>query len=303
MMRPRAAAPPLVSLAALAAAWSVALPWWTATWRELPALTGLPAAASPTDVDRLLSSAALVAAGPLLLWLTAITVTAWLGLLPGALGRLSRRCASAITPVALRAVVRGALGVTLSGTAVAAGLPAHAVAEPDLPAVGRPVVALTEPAPDGSPGIPASPQPAPGSAQPPASGPPAPAAASPTRPETVPTPAATPPGPTPSPVAGPAPAAGATSPVAGSPANPPGPPSATPRPAVEAAARPAGPAIVVVQRGDCLWDIAARALGDGASDADVAAAWPRWYAANRDVVGPDPDLLHPGAVLRPPAGG
>lgn len=61
--------------------------------------------------------------------------------------------------------------------------------------------------------------------------------------------------------------------------------------------RPRG---VVVHRGDTLWDVAARALGPDATDADVAEAWPRWYAANRDVVGDDPDLLLPGQVLVPP---
>jgi hypothetical protein len=57
---------------------------------------------------------------------------------------------------------------------------------------------------------------------------------------------------------------------------------------------------VVVRRGDTLWDIAARALGPGASDADIAASWPRWHAANRSTIGPDPDLILPGQLLRPP---
>lgn len=53
----------------------------------------------------------------------------------------------------------------------------------------------------------------------------------------------------------------------------------------------------VVQRGDSLWSIAERALGP---DADVAALvdhWHRTYAANRAVVGDDPDLIHPGQQL------
>jgi nucleoid-associated protein YgaU len=57
---------------------------------------------------------------------------------------------------------------------------------------------------------------------------------------------------------------------------------------------------VVVHRGDTLWDIARRHLGPGASDAEVAAAWPRWYATNQHVIGPDPDVLLPGQVLRAP---
>ncbi len=57
---------------------------------------------------------------------------------------------------------------------------------------------------------------------------------------------------------------------------------------------------VVVHRGDSLWSIAARHLGGGASDTEIAREWPRWYDTNRDVVGPDPDLLLPGQVLHAP---
>jgi nucleoid-associated protein YgaU len=57
---------------------------------------------------------------------------------------------------------------------------------------------------------------------------------------------------------------------------------------------------VVVRRGDSLWDIAARHLGPGATAAEVAAEWPRWYAANRGAVGADPDLIRPGQRLSPP---
>lgn len=57
---------------------------------------------------------------------------------------------------------------------------------------------------------------------------------------------------------------------------------------------------VVVQRGDTLWTIAARHLGPGASDAEIAQAWPAWFDANRGVIGDDPDLILPGQVLRAP---
>jgi nucleoid-associated protein YgaU len=60
---------------------------------------------------------------------------------------------------------------------------------------------------------------------------------------------------------------------------------------------------VVVRRGDTLWDIAARYLGPDASAAEVAGEWPRWYRANRAVIGADPDLLIPGERLVPPPGG
>jgi nucleoid-associated protein YgaU len=61
------------------------------------------------------------------------------------------------------------------------------------------------------------------------------------------------------------------------------------------------PDAVVVVSGDCLWTIAARAIGPYATDAEIAVAWPRWYARNRITIGADPDLLIPGMVLRPPA--
>jgi len=64
---------------------------------------------------------------------------------------------------------------------------------------------------------------------------------------------------------------------------------------------------IVVRPGDTLWDLAEADLqgrtGAAPADAQVAAAWPRWWAANRDAVGADPHLLHPGTRLTPPAGG
>jgi nucleoid-associated protein YgaU len=57
---------------------------------------------------------------------------------------------------------------------------------------------------------------------------------------------------------------------------------------------------VVVRTGDTLWGLAARRLGPGAGNAAIAAAWPEWYAANRAVIGADPDLIRPGQRLRPP---
>lgn len=57
---------------------------------------------------------------------------------------------------------------------------------------------------------------------------------------------------------------------------------------------------VLVRPGDTLWGLAARSLGAEASAATVAEEWPRWYAVNRAVIGPDPDLLLPGQRLRTP---
>lgn len=58
---------------------------------------------------------------------------------------------------------------------------------------------------------------------------------------------------------------------------------------------------VVVRPGDSLWRIAERSLPAEHTAADVAREWPRWYAANRAVVGPDPSLIHPGQRLAPPS--
>jgi nucleoid-associated protein YgaU len=58
----------------------------------------------------------------------------------------------------------------------------------------------------------------------------------------------------------------------------------------------------VVQSGDTLWSIAARYAPDGAGAAGIAASWPTWYAANRALIGADPDLIRPGQVLQAPVG-
>ena len=61
------------------------------------------------------------------------------------------------------------------------------------------------------------------------------------------------------------------------------------------------PASYVVQPGESLWSIAAAELGPAATDEAVATRWPQWYAANRQLIGPDPDPIQPGQVLRIPA--
>lgn len=59
-----------------------------------------------------------------------------------------------------------------------------------------------------------------------------------------------------------------------------------------------------VEPGDTLWGIAARTLRDrdgGWPDgADVGRFWRRIYAANRAVIGDDPDLIFPGQQLSLP---
>lgn len=99
-----------------------------------------------------------------------------------------------------------------------------------------------------------------------------------------------------------------TAPPAAAEGDRPTPPAATTassRPTIRsapAAPVPDAPGTVTVRQGDTLWAIAARHLGPDASDAQIAAAWPVWYASNALLVGPDPDLILPGQVLTVPAG-
>ena len=60
------------------------------------------------------------------------------------------------------------------------------------------------------------------------------------------------------------------------------------------------PRTIVVRSGDTLWSIAERSLPQPHTPADVARSWPRWFAANRAVIGPDPGLIRPGEQLAGP---
>lgn len=59
--------------------------------------------------------------------------------------------------------------------------------------------------------------------------------------------------------------------------------------------------LVRVRPGDSLWRIARTHMPGRPTDRAVSREWHRWYAANRPVIGPDPDLIVPGQHLRPPA--
>jgi hypothetical protein len=60
-------------------------------------------------------------------------------------------------------------------------------------------------------------------------------------------------------------------------------------------------AVRVVTAGDTLWEIAAHSLPAAASDADIDRRWRDIWVANREAIGPDPDLIHPGATLHLPS--
>jgi len=55
---------------------------------------------------------------------------------------------------------------------------------------------------------------------------------------------------------------------------------------------------VVVHPGDTLWALAERDLPEPATDRRVTAHWHDVYRRNRGVIGPDPDLIRPGQVLK-----
>lgn len=56
----------------------------------------------------------------------------------------------------------------------------------------------------------------------------------------------------------------------------------------------------VVEPGDSLWSIARQTGPPAATTAAIDARWRQIWALNRDVVGTDPDLIHPGQQLRLP---
>ncbi|MBM7820808.1 nucleoid-associated protein YgaU [Cellulosimicrobium cellulans] len=216
---------------------------------------------------------------------------------------------AATTPDADPGVVAVDLGWQTSASAPEPAAPAEPAPHPtdaSVPAPSHapsvPTSATAQPAPAVTVPVPESPDPATTATTAPAA--PSTPPGAPDAPSTAPTPPSTP-------AAASAPdraTAPGTAPTAGTSA----PARAPQAPSAAAAQRDAaltvvrdvaadGPREVVVVRGDSLWSIAARHLPDGASDAQVADAVQRWYAANAEVVGDDPDLVRPGQVLVAPS--
>jgi nucleoid-associated protein YgaU len=226
--------------------------------------TGALTAPSADPTAPLLAVVAL-AAWACTAWLGVVVAVTWADRLPGVAGRAARRAGSHLAPHAVRALARVAIG-----GAVAASVFAGSAALAD----GR----SASPSPLASASSTADPLDWPMST---------PHAA---RPSTAGTRSATP-----TPTATPSP-----------------PPARTPVAQRQGPVAPADVAVVpvdvpggvvggvVVQPGDSLWSIAARALSPSASDRQVAQAWPRWWSANRAVLGADPDLIYPGTQLSAP---
>lgn len=72
-------------------------------------------------------------------------------------------------------------------------------------------------------------------------------------------------------------------------------PGQAPKPKSQPRPAPSSPKTYTVKKGDTLWGIAVKFLGNG-------ARWPEIYniPANKKVIGPNPNLIYPGQVLQIP---
>ncbi|MEP6648739.1 MAG: LysM peptidoglycan-binding domain-containing protein [Lapillicoccus sp.] len=240
--------------------------WMAAT----ASLDSARASGPDAPADLLVLGASAVGAA-LLAWLGLGVALALLAAMPGAVGRVAAVAAERVAPAAMRRVTAVVLGTTLATAATPA---AHA--EGPLPA--RTLSTTTSqtaapPAPDPGFGV---------TMRPP-----------------VPDAAAQPVGPEPIVISAPDPGFGAAVPSAPRTAPTLGPLG----PAPHTPASPTGVRTLTVVRGDSLWAIAARHLGPHATTQQVAREWPRWYAANRTVIGRDPNLIRVGQVLTVPTTG
>ena len=258
-------------------------------------------APGPASLAEALTLVVVAVAATLGAWLALSTLAAVVGHLPGRLGDAADRWAPAWTPAVSRRVATVLVGAVMGGalapgTALGEGPTVPSPTGPELapgftttsrqqhvagdePAESKPhlqgrVAVAARTGDELGPGF--------------ALTLPTPAGSGPaTAPATEPGPAVAPSGPTPAPTPGWTP----SRPVQRS-----GPEAGL----VTSGGAPHRASDVVVHRGDTLWDIARRHLGPEATDAEVASAWPAWHAANRALIGDDPDRILPGQVLRQP---
>ncbi|MCW2714220.1 MAG: Peptidoglycan-binding lysin domain protein [Frankiales bacterium] len=241
--------------------------------------------------------APLVAGVSLLAWV----VAAWLALsvvvtvasdCGGWTGRIGRALSRRLVPAVLRRALQLGLGLTVAVGALGATTVSASALDPVAPSSSPAPANPAGPSLDW-PTVPASP-PSPTPASTPSAGPvPSTPSPSPGRAARAAGPAATetplvPPGPVEVPAGGARDAEVTPAPVTAAPS---------------AARLPSSAGSVLVTPGDSLWSISRahlRAAGADASPAAVARAWPQWWEANRQVVGEDPDLVHPGTRLAAP---
>jgi hypothetical protein len=247
--------------------------------------------------------------------------------LPGFAGAVARRVLVSITPAVVRRVVLAAAGVSIAAGLAACGSSAAAATPPSGPPTSAIVSSAPMPGSTVTPGVSVDLDwPVAAAAEHPAESaradrrtPPAPsptalsptaAAVSTTAPPTPETGTSAPPTAT---------AAGMTRPPTEPGPSMTGASAATRNPTPRSTARPgsaastgapggAGPAPiamdatagVIVRAGDSLWSIAAAQLSDDATARQIDATWRAWYRANRDVIGPNPNLVIPGQILQAP---
>jgi LysM repeat protein len=253
------------------------------------ALWGPVNAPGPSNPEEVVAALAAAAALALAIWLGLGLVVGILGHLPGHAGELARRAGNRWTPVVTQRLAAVLVGAVVGAIAT----PSSAVGGPGpVPPPGFAATASTAAGDKADHGAAATLGSGPGFS----STTPAPADPAKGTPSPAPTPSFAPTTPA---------SASATAPVdvappGWTPTRPLVRPQASPELVTGRVAQGEQDGTVVVRRGDSLWAIAARHLGAGASDAEVARAWPRWYAANRDLIGDDPDLIHPGMVLQVP---
>lgn len=313
----RAVLVPAAGASAAAAALLLAAPTPAAALRQLRTGT----AADPTAP---LVAALTLGAQALVLWLAVIVLLTLAARLPGLPGRAFALLGRRAAPLAVRHAVEVALGITVA-VGVVGAVPAAAATAPLATSASATVGAAASHGPGAAPawtghGAGEHAAPRPGAVRGAALGStvgapvpdldwPDPASAAAIDPAASPPPSAPRVWPTSGPTAAPAAPERTSAPQAQPPVAPgaqpsPGGPAGLPRAGRPEAARAAAPTSVVVRPGDTLWDLAEQALAQDdrpPTARQVAQSWPRWWAANREVIGPDPDLLHPGTRLSPPA--
>lgn len=242
-------------------------------------------APGPASLNEVMGTVAAAMAMVVGAWLAVGSTAAVLAHTPGRLGTVADRLAAAWAPLLTRRVAAALVGASMAATLA----PAAAQADSAAPFPGFSVSASATPGPEGA--TQAS-SPAITSAVPPSTGPPSAAAASAAAARSAP--------PIDAPRSGAAAASSAVPAAGWTPSRPRQRAVAAPGLVTSGAARAEGTE-VVVHRGDTLWDLVAAHLGPDASEAEVAMAWPHWHAANRSVIGDDPDQLLPGQVLTVPS--